>query len=101
VGIIGTGNIGSDLLIKVQRSEFLECGIFVGRNNESQGMKLAQSMNIRTSCDSIKAIQDNPDYCEIVFDATSASVHLHNAPILKELAFTPKHLPTRRHDHSD
>jgi acetaldehyde dehydrogenase len=85
VGIIGTGNIGSDLLIKVQRSEFLECGMFAGRTNESQGMKLAQSMNIRTSCNSIKAIQDNPDCCEIVFDATSAGVHLQNAPILKEL----------------
>ncbi len=85
VGIIGTGNIGSDLLIKVQRSKLLECGIFAGRNPESQGIKMAQSMGIRTSCNSIKAIQDDPDCCEIVFDATSAKVHLYNAPILRKL----------------
>ena len=34
VGIIGTGNIGSDLLMKVMRSDILECGIFAGRNIE-------------------------------------------------------------------
>lgn len=85
VGIIGTGNIGTDLLIKVLRSEILECGIFIGRNPESEGIKRAESLGIRTSCESIKAIQDEPDCCEIVFDATSAKVHLFNAPILKKL----------------
>lgn len=37
VGIIGTGNIGSDLLAKVQRSRILECGIFAGHNPDSDG----------------------------------------------------------------
>jgi acetaldehyde dehydrogenase len=85
VGIIGTGNIGTDLLIKIQRSDILECGMFAGRNPESNGIKRAESMGIRTATNSIKAIQEDPDCCEIVFDATSAKVHLHNAPILKEL----------------
>lgn len=85
VGIIGTGNIGTDLLIKVQRSDILECGIFAGKNPDSAGIKKAKSMGVKVSFDSIKAIQDEPDSCEIVFDATSAKVHSSNAPILKQL----------------
>lgn len=84
VGIIGTGNIGTDILLKLKRSDILECGIFAGRNPDSKGIKLAQEMGIPTSTESIKAIEDNPDCCEIVFDATSASVHKNNAPILKK-----------------
>lgn len=85
VGIIGTGNIGTDLLIKVQRSDFLECGIFSGRNPDSEGIRKAQELGVNTSADSIQAIQNNPKCCEIVFDATSASAHHENAPILKKL----------------
>ena len=85
VGIIGTGNIGTDILIKLQRSEILECGIFTGRNPNSAGIKIANDLNVNTSTDSIRAIQDHPDCCEIVFDATSAGVHRRNAPILKML----------------
>lgn len=85
VGIIGTGNIGTDLLIKVLRSNILECGIFAGKNPDSTGIKLAKSLGVKISFNSIGAIQDNPNCCEIVFDATSAKVHLNNAPILKQL----------------
>jgi len=84
-GIIGTGNIGTDLLIKVQRSEVLECGIFTGRNPDSQGLRKAEAMGIKTSCESIDAILKDPGSCDIVFDATSASAHRQNAPILKKL----------------
>jgi acetaldehyde dehydrogenase (acetylating) len=85
VAIIGTGNIGTDLLIKIQRSPLLECGIFAGRNPDSVGIKVARSLGVRTSLDSIDAIQQDPGCCEIAFDATSAKVHLHNASILKKL----------------
>ena len=85
VGIIGTGNIGTDILIKLQRSKLLTCGMFTGRNCHSKGIKLAQSMGIPTSVDSIKAIIEQPDCCDIVFDATSAEVHQYHAPILKKL----------------
>jgi len=85
VGIIGTGNIGTDLLFKVKRSEVLECGIFTGRNPDSEGIRKAQGLGVNTSADSIRAIQDNPKCCDIVFDATSASVHQQNALILKKL----------------
>jgi len=85
VGIIGSGNIGTDLLFKIQRSEILECSIFAGRDPESKGIKRAESMGIKTSADSIRAIEDNPSICDIVFDATSAKGHAINAPILKKL----------------
>ncbi|MCX5632661.1 MAG: acetaldehyde dehydrogenase (acetylating) [Phycisphaerae bacterium] len=85
VGIIGTGNIGTDLLIKIQRSDVLQCSIFMGRNPDSIGIRKAESMGVRTSLDSIDAIVKDPSCCEIVFDATSAKAHFYNAPILKKL----------------
>ena len=84
-GIIGTGNIGTDLLIKIQRSKYLECGIFTGRNPESDGLKRATAMDVPTSSESIKAISENPECCEIVFDATSAGAHIEHSKILKKL----------------
>ena len=54
-------------------------------------------MGVLTSTDSIRAIEENPEICDIVFDATSASVHFVNAPILKRLGkfaidLTPAHV---------
>ncbi len=85
VGIIGTGNIGSDLLTKILRSPFLECGIFTGQNPDSEGIRRAKKLGVKTSAKSIRAIEKNPGLCEIVFDATSAEAHAYNAPILKKL----------------
>jgi acetaldehyde dehydrogenase len=85
VGIIGTGNIGTDLLIKIQRSDIIECSIFTGRNPDSEGISRAEKMGIKTSFESIRAIEDDPACCDIVFDATSLKVHQYNAPILKKL----------------
>lgn len=85
VGIIGTGNIGTDLLIKIQRSQYLECSIFTGRNLASPGMRIAASMGIRLSDEGIDTIVNEPNLCDIVFDATSAKSHLSHAPILDKL----------------
>jgi len=85
VGILGTGNIGTDLLIKIQRSEYIECSLFAGRNLASPGMMKAASMGIRLSDEGIDAFIREPDICDIVFDATSAKSHLLHAPILKDL----------------
>ena len=72
VAIIGSGNIGTDLLIKIQRSELLTCTLFVGRNLSSPGMAKAISMGVKVSDESIQAFVKNPDSCDLVFDATSA-----------------------------
>lgn len=85
VAIIGSGNIGTDLLIKVLRSPYLECGAFIGRNLSSAGMQKALSLNVPITAEGIDFIIKNPDVCEIVFDATSASSHMEHAPILKKL----------------
>lgn len=85
VAILGSGNIGTDLLIKVQRSPYLECALFVGRNLGSAGMAKAIQMGVRISDRSIDAIIDDPNCCDIVFDATSAEDHKRHWPILEKL----------------
>lgn len=85
VAIIGTGNIGADLLVKIQRSPYLKCTKFIGRNYDSKGMQFARQFDVELSDQSINAIIDDPDCCDIAIDATTASAHKVNAPILKEL----------------
>lgn len=85
VAILGSGNIGTDLLVKIQRSPHLKCGAFIGRNPSSQGMIKAQSMGVVTSPEGIDFIVKNPGCCDIVFDATSAKSHEIHAPLLKSL----------------
>lgn len=97
VGIIGTGNVGTDLLIKVQRSKILTCGIFTGIDPKSEGIRLAETMGVKTSCESIHAIEAQSGLCDIVFDATSASLHLQHSSILKKMGkytidLTPSHV---------
>lgn len=85
VAIIGSGNIGTDLLIKVLRSPHLECGAFIGRNLSSSGIAKAVSLGVPVSADGVGYIVNNPDCCDIVFDATSAKSHFEHAPILRNL----------------
>ncbi len=85
VAILGSGNIGTDLLIKVMRSPYLECGVFIGRNFSSQGIQKAQSLGVPVSADGIEYIKKNPACCDIVFDCTSAVSHFEHAPVLADL----------------
>lgn len=85
VAIIGSGNIGTDLLIKVQRSPHLECTAFVGRSLTSPGMAKAQSVGVRVSAESIGFFEKNPKVADLVFDATSAKDQKLHAPILRKL----------------
>jgi len=85
VAILGSGNIGTDLLIKIQRSEYLKCVLFIGRNLSSPGMAKAISLGVKVSDQSINAIVKDPDCCDLVFDATSAKDAQHHWAILKKL----------------
>ena len=85
VAILGTGNIGTDLLFKVVRSELLECRLFAGRNLASPGMLKANQLGVPVSAQSIQAIVDHRAELELVFDATSAQDHFRHAPILQKL----------------
>jgi acetaldehyde dehydrogenase (acetylating) len=85
VAILGSGNIGTDLLFKVIRSPFLSCALFVGRRTESPGLRVASGLGIATSDQGIQAIIDDPGAVDVVFDATTAHDHRRHAPILAGL----------------
>ncbi len=81
VGIIGPGNIGTDLMYKVMRSPLLEMSVMIGIDPSSAGLKRAAGLGITTSSDGIEFLVQNPDMAEIVFDATTARAHAQvNAP---------------------
>ena len=85
VAILGTGNIGTDLLIKTLRSPFLECTLFAGRNLSSPGMVKANSLGVRISDLGIEAIIRDSGCCDLVFDATSARDHEYHWSILNKM----------------
>lgn len=83
--ILGSGLIGTDLLVKIIRSPLLECSFFIGRNLQSKGMAKALSLGVRISDQSLDAIARDPSSCDLVFDATSAHGHKLHAPVLEKL----------------
>ena len=85
--LIGPGNIGTDLLMKLQRSEFLEPVWMVGIDPESDGLKRAREMGIKTTADGVDGLLPHvlADQVQIAFDATSAYVHAENSRKLNEL----------------
>ena len=85
VAILGSGNIGTDLLVKVLRSPYLEAALFIGRNLASPGMVKAHGLGVPISDQSIDALVQNPDCCDLVFDATSAADAVRHWAILEKL----------------
>ena len=85
VAILGSGNIGTDLLIKIHRSDFLQCVLFVGRNLSSPGMAKAIAMGVRVSDESIHAIEKSSNEIDLVFDATSAKDAKYHWDVLEKL----------------
>lgn len=80
VGIIGPGNIGTDLMYKIIRNKHLEMSMMAGII-ESEGIKRAAGMGFKTSIRGVDAIIEDPEI-KIVFEATSAKAHIANAPKL-------------------
>jgi acetaldehyde dehydrogenase (acetylating) len=83
VAIIGTGNIGTDLLLKCLRTDFLEVVAFVGRRLDSDGMKIAKSKNVFISDAGINFFIKNSNFCDLVFDCTSASDAIQHSEVFK------------------
>lgn len=84
VAIVGSGNIGTDLMIKIMRtSSTLEMGAMVGIDPESDGLSRAKSMGVATTHEGLDGLAAMPEWKEIVlvFDATSAGAHKHNAAL--------------------
>jgi acetaldehyde dehydrogenase (acetylating) len=88
IAIIGTGNIGTDLMVKVMRSAHMTCTLFAGRNFNSAGMKRANALGVTISDRGIEAIINDPSICDVVFDCTSAHAHTGHWAILNKLGKT-------------
>ncbi len=87
VAIIGSGNIGTDLMIKVMRlSKVLEMGAMVGIDPKSDGLARAQRLGVPTTHQGIDGLVALPNFkdIEVVFDATSAGAHKHHNDILQK-----------------
>lgn len=88
IAIIGTGNIGTDLMVKVMRTPGMTCTLFAGRNFNSTGMKRANALGVPISDRGIEAIANDPAICDVVFDCTSAHAHIEHWGILNKLGKT-------------
>lgn len=85
--LIGPGNIGTDLLYKLLRSEVLEPVWMVGIDATSEGLVRARDMGLNTTSDGVDGLLPHvlSDNIQIAFDATSAYVHAENSRKLNEL----------------
>ena len=85
--LIGPGNIGTDLLYKLQRSAVLEPMWMVGIDPTSEGLKRAREMGLKTTDQGVDGLLPHvlADGVQIAFDATSAYVHAENSRKLNEL----------------
>ena len=83
-GIIGTGNIGTDLLLKLINTDFIEPVIFAGRRMSSNGIKLAQEKGIPVTDKGIDYFIENCCVADIVYDCTNAIDAKQHAKVFKE-----------------
>ena len=82
--IVGPGNIGIDLMKKIlSRSQYMELVYMAGIYEDSPGLKMAKELGIAVSHNGIDALLED-ESIKIVFEATSAKAHLHNAVLYKQ-----------------
>lgn len=84
VVIIGSGNIGSDLMAKVDRSPLLELAGMAGIDPDSPGLARAAEAGVPTSSDGLEDLLERVSDVALAFDATSASAHAGHAELLAE-----------------
>jgi acetaldehyde dehydrogenase len=85
--IIGSGNIGTDLMIKIMRhGKHLDMGAMVGIDPASDGLARAARLGVATTHEGVQGLVNLPVFAEIdvVFDATSASAHIKNDAFLRQ-----------------
>jgi acetaldehyde/propanal dehydrogenase len=85
--LIGSGNIGTDLIYKIRRSELLEPVWMVGIDPESEGLRRAAGMGLKITAEGVDGLLPHvlADGIQIAFDATSAYVHAENSRKLNAL----------------
>lgn len=82
--ILGSGNIGTDLMYKLKRSQLLRPVIMAGVIPESEGLTRARQEGLATTTEGIDGLLDQRENFEIVFDATTAAAHKKHAPLLHD-----------------
>ena len=86
--IIGSGNIGTDLMMKLVASDVLDLVALIGIDPDSDGLARARTLGIEGPSDGIDWVSANPEAVQLVFDATSAYVHVRHAKVLADLGIT-------------
>ncbi len=85
--IIGSGNIGTDLMIKIMRNaQYVEMVAMVGADPNSDGLARAARFGFETTAESVEGLLQLPSFkdIKIVFDATSAGAHAHHNAVLQQ-----------------
>ncbi|TCP28991.1 acetaldehyde dehydrogenase [Scopulibacillus darangshiensis] len=85
VGIIGSGNIGTDLMLKLQQTDVLELTAMIGIDPESDGLKRAKELGYKTFDNGIEGFMEQPELADILFDATSAKAHAYHSKVLRDV----------------
>ncbi len=85
VAIIGSGNIGTDLMYKLERSDLLDLVAVIGIDPKSDGLARAAARGYEAPHTGIDWVAENPDAVKLVFDATSAYVHRKHDEVLSGL----------------
>jgi acetaldehyde dehydrogenase (acetylating) len=82
--ILGSGNIGTDLMYKLKRSHLLRPAIMAGVIPESEGLARARQEGLATTAECIDGLLKQKEAFDIVFDATTAGAHKKHAPLLRD-----------------